>query len=675
VQGKYTNFLGMDFVGIKPGSFMMGDLQGPNQDDNLQRLIREDEAPVHKVTITQLFYMAAAPVTNKQYEVFAPEHRRYRGRNGFSFNDDDAVVFVSWYDAAAFCRWLSHKEGRPYRLPTEAEWEYAARAGTATAYFTGGQLPPEFKRKDLAIKQAAPNPWGLYDIHGLVEEWCYDWYGPYSEDEKADPLGYDHGVFKVLRGGSHSTDDEYLRVSNRMAQIPEARNWLMGFRVVIGELPSDGYVYRWDHQERRKIFAIGNRCLKTVSEREAQARAQAAERDLKLAAAPYFSEPRTYVKLSYECPFGYHNHQPALTELPNGDLLAAWYTTETEEGRELRYAASRFDSQRRQWEPASVFWLIPDRNPHGCDLFWDPENNVIYHFFGVAAAENKGLTIAVAVRQSFDGGSTWAPPRLISPDFSHRGQVISSTIKTSDGRILVFCDDLKYHGTAVYVSGDGINWTCPAAEQEEPQEERQFAEGKTGPLIAGIHASVVELDDGTLLAAGRGRDINGSMPFSLSADGGRTWTYRASELPPVSGGQRHAMIRLQEGPILLIGFTDRRDLPREEMKGVSGFDANGRLTQITGLYAALSFDQGKTWPIKRVLSDGSGRRVESTDPNQYVECAKDKNGNRIFTMDPTSGEAMGYCAAVQARNGMIHVISSRQHYMFNYQWLIEHHWG
>ena len=158
MQGKYTNFLGMDFVGIKPGSFMMGDLQGPNQDDNLQRLIREDEAPVHKVTITQLFYMAAAPVTNKQYEVFAPEHRRYRGRNGFSFNDDDAVVFVSWYDAAAFCRWLSHKEGRPYRLPTEAEWEYAARAGTATAYFTGGQLPPEFKRKDLAIKQARPIP-------------------------------------------------------------------------------------------------------------------------------------------------------------------------------------------------------------------------------------------------------------------------------------------------------------------------------------------------------------------------------------------------------------------------------------------------------------------------------------------------------------------------------------
>ena len=239
---KYTNFFGMEFVEIKPGSFMMGNMQGVAEMKNIQRLIREDEVPVHRVTISQPFRMAVTPVTNKQYELFDPEHRRYRGRNGFSSNDDDAVVYVSWYDAMAFCQWLSDKEGRPYRLPTEAEWEYAARAGTTTAYFTGDELASEFKRTDLAVKKTPPNPWGLYDIHGVVEEWCYDWYGPYNEDDKINPIGYDTGIFRVLRGGSHSTVDEYLRTSNRMAQIPEARNWLMGFRVVIGELPENRYV-------------------------------------------------------------------------------------------------------------------------------------------------------------------------------------------------------------------------------------------------------------------------------------------------------------------------------------------------------------------------------------------------------------------------------------------------
>lgn len=108
------------------------------------------------------------------------------------------------------------------------------------------------------------------------------------------------------------------------------------------------------------------------------------------------------------------------------------------------------------------------------------------------------------------------------------------------------------------------------------------------------------------------------------------------------------------------------------MEGILGYDAKGNLTKITGLFAAVSFDEGKTWPIKRVLSDGSGRRVDSTDPNQYVENVKGKSSNRVFTMDQVSGEAMGYCAAIQARNGIIHVISSRQHYQFNYQWLVEH---
>ncbi|HHT36445.1 MAG: SUMF1/EgtB/PvdO family nonheme iron enzyme [Candidatus Wallacebacter cryptica] len=647
---KYTNFLGMEFVKIESGSFIMGNLQGVPDDDLIKKYAREDEEPVHKVTITEPFYIAVTPVTNKQYEQFDPDHRRFRGQNGFSSGDEDAVVFVSWYDAAAFCQWLSDKDGRHYRLPTEAEWEYAVRAGTSTAYFTGDELPEEFLRKDLQVGQTPANPWGLYDVHGLVEEWCWDWYGPYNAENKVNPVGYDWGSFKVLRGGSHSTDKEYLRSSNRMAQIPEARNWLMGFRVVIGELPEQRYVYTCQERPNRINVVDVKAEVEKVPEQ------------------PYFAKPQSFVKLHYDYPFGPHNHQPAITELPNGDLMAIWYTTDTEEGRELRYAGSRFSQQTQTWEPASIFWVMPDRNIHGCDLFWDKESNIVYHITGIAAAENDGKSIAVALRESYDCGRTWTAPRFVCAEFGHRGQVISSTIKTSDGRFLVLCDDLKNWGTAVYISSDGVSWFDPGKDQPKPR----FAEGEVGAWIAGIHASAVELDDGRLLAAGRGNNINGRMPFSISEDGGHTWRYTASDFPPVGAGQRLAMIRLKEGPILLIGFTDSRNLLRQDMEGILGFDAEGNLTKITGLYAAVSFDQGKTWPIKRVISDGSGRRVESTDPNQYNLDTMTKDANRIFTMDAASGEAMGYCAIIQAENGMIHLISSRQHYQFNYQWLVEH---
>lgn len=646
---KYTNLIGMDFVKIEPGSFIMGNLQDIADADIITRFAREDESPTHKVTITEPFYLASTLVTNKQYEQFEPEHRKYRGRNGFSENDDDAVVYINWYEALAFCQWLSDKDGRQYRLPTEAEWEYAARAGTKTAYFMGDDLPLEYNRQDLAVKKTQPNPWGLFDVHGLVEEWCYDWYGPYNSDEKVNPIGYDQGEFKVLRGGSHSTEQEYLRSANRMAQMPEARNWLMGFRVVLGDLPVKCYTYK---NENKHSYT--------------QVLTHAA--DVKNPDGPYFAQPQNYIKLDYEVPFGPHNHQPAITELPNGDLLAIWYTTKSEEGRELRYAVSQFSTKTQEWSPAAIFWDIPDRNIHGCDLFWDKENNVVYHFSGVAAAENKGLTIAVAMRKSFDSGLSWTAPRFMSSDFGHRGQVISSTIKTSDGKILVLCDDLKDRGTAVYISNDGISWFDPGLNQAVPE----FAEGKNGAWIAGIHASVVELDNGNLLAAGRSNNINGRMPFSVSADGGLTWKYSASDLPPAGSGQRLAMVRLQEGPILLVSFTESRDLPREQMEGIEGYDANGNRTKISGLYAAVSYDEGKTWPVKRVISDGSGSLVDSTDPNQYEQGAQNKNGNRIFTMDAVSGEAMGYCAMIQAQDGIIHLVSSKQHYQFNYQWLSEY---
>jgi formylglycine-generating enzyme required for sulfatase activity len=165
----------MKMVLIKPGSFVMGEsaaplpceltenLSYPQRAELVQKFpngdprkfaitvehVRNgdfDEKPAHRVNISKPFYMAACEVTNAQYEQFDPSHRQLRGKNGFSKEDDEAVVFVSWHEAQAFCDWLSREDGVPYRLPTEAEWEYACRAGTMTPFWTGFSLPEEFHK-------------------------------------------------------------------------------------------------------------------------------------------------------------------------------------------------------------------------------------------------------------------------------------------------------------------------------------------------------------------------------------------------------------------------------------------------------------------------------------------------------------------------------------------------
>jgi len=333
------NSIGMSLVRIEPGEFMMGAGKAPLPLEVAGKPWRVngdfDEKPVHKVRISRAFYMGATEVTNLQYEQFDPEHRKQRGLYGFSKGDHEAVVCVSWHDAVRFCQWLSKKEGRPYRLPTEAEWEYACRAGTTTPFHTGDTLPrayqknqrevwfPQSKRDFVALTVGLtpPNAWGLHDMHGNVEEWCHDWYGPYTSAAQVDPVGYADGDFKVTRGGSHSTLIYYLRSANRIGTLPEDRSWLIGFRVVMGELPETKPLSRPEpplHQRNVK---------------------QTIPKDLAEGpdpSKPYFAGPKKYVEIrpgSYGPMFSSHNHDPAIVECPNGDLLAVWYSCVQEPGR------------------------------------------------------------------------------------------------------------------------------------------------------------------------------------------------------------------------------------------------------------------------------------------------------------------------------------------------------
>ena len=631
---QYTNSIGMNFVRIEPGSFTMGSTSHADF----------DEKPIHKVTITKPFYMAVTEVTNAQYEQFDPSHKYMRGRRNLSKAFDEPVIYVSWNDARRFCRWISKKENLPYRLPTEAEWEYACRAGTTTIYCTGDELPEVYHKKqqqswspqpiELSVARTPPNPWGLYDMHGNVEEWCYDWYGPYSKNEQTDPVGYANGDFKVTRGGSHNTTVKYLSSANRMGTLPQDKHWLIGLRVVIGELPRTKPLAppppkQWAKDVSRKPY--------DWSDGPDQNK-------------PYFIGPRNFVKIppgSNGPMFSRHNHQPAITACPNGDLLAIWYSTTGEKGRNLTVVASRLRIGSSRWDPAAPLWDAPDRNDHGNAIMWDGKNT-IYHFNGLGTDGTWGK-LALVMRTSTDNGVTWSKARLIQPIHDLRKQVIAGSFITNEGYIVVPCDAVTggSGGSALHISRDDARtWVDYGLNRPKPV----FQAGNTGAWIAGIHTGCAQLNDGSLLAFGRGDSIDGRMPKSISTDMGKNWTYSASQFPRIGGGQRLVLERLKEGPLFLGSFA-HGDIP------ITVTDAESKKHDVKGFFAALSYDEGETWPTKRLVTD---------DKPQHQ--AQTTNG-RDFTMSPTNGEPGGYFACTQAPDGVIHLISSWNHYAFNLKWI------
>ncbi len=643
-ESTHTNSIGMEFVHIEPGDFLMGnDLPLP---DDLVCLSHRrygdfDERPVRRVAITRPFELGTYQVTNAQYELFDPSHRALRGKLGFSHDDDEAVVFVSWGEAAAFCAWLAGMEGLPYSLPTEAQWGYACRAGTNTPYHTGDGLPKSFHKNArvtwypdarseqdpdedfrLTVGRTPPNPWGLYDMHGNVEEWCSDWYGPYDERRRvgfADPIGRADGYFRVTRGGSHSTELYYLRSANRSGTVPEERSWLIGFRVAIGEVTP-------------QFPPIGQPLR--LHERNVQPEIPEDISAGPDASAPYFNGPRVYVNIppdSYGPAFSLHNHVPAVVSCPNGDVLAIWYTCDEEPGRELGILASRLRWGADEWEPASPFWDAPDRNDHASALLSD--GATLYHLNGLSAAATYG-SLATIMRTSSNSGATWSKASLILPDHGPRHMPIASAFQLRNGTLVLPCDAVSggHGGTALWMSEDaGRTWRDP------------------GGTIAGIHASVVELDDGRLMALGRGDNVDGMMPMSLSDDRGATWAYSASPFPPIGTGQRLVLRRLREGPILAVSFATAP---------MTITDESGAERDVEGMFCALSLDEGRTWTNRRLVSDdGLERPVETLD-------------GWACPMGASLSERLGYLTAWQAPNGLIHLLSSRNHYAFNHKWLV-----
>jgi formylglycine-generating enzyme required for sulfatase activity len=239
----FHNSLGMEFVLIPAGTFIMG-----SPADEAHRHKGEVQ---HRVTISRPLYMQATEVTLKQWRALMG--KKFFGRRKGKGNMP--VVRVSWHDCIKFIKKLNNLNEGTYRLPTEAEWEYACRAGTKTAYSWGntidcgkamynnstiesGDCLDYVRSKGMAVNRPAPvkryppNAWGIYDIHGNVWEWCRDWYGHYTKSAQVDPFGPASGTEKVRRGGSWFKYGFSCRSANLAHGHPPTRYKTTGFRVV-----------------------------------------------------------------------------------------------------------------------------------------------------------------------------------------------------------------------------------------------------------------------------------------------------------------------------------------------------------------------------------------------------------------------------------------------------------
>ncbi|HEY9842378.1 MAG: formylglycine-generating enzyme family protein [Candidatus Sericytochromatia bacterium] len=227
-QRAFRNGLGMEFVRIDPGHFRMG--------SPLQETDRDGIETPHEVSLSRTFYLQATTVTQDQW-------LQVMGTNPSDFSGGNLPVEkVSWDLCQQFIAALSRQEPFRYRLPTEAEWEYAARAGSSGAYFFG-QSPARLEDyawiesnaggKTHPVATRAPSPWGLYDLYGNVREWCSDWYGPYGENPQQDPAGPAQGSTKICRGGSFKFSHKSCRSASRQLIPPRVGSNDLGLRLVL----------------------------------------------------------------------------------------------------------------------------------------------------------------------------------------------------------------------------------------------------------------------------------------------------------------------------------------------------------------------------------------------------------------------------------------------------------
>ncbi len=599
----WVNSIGLKLVPVAAGEFTMGSAVKP---------ANWDEQPVHRVAVSTAFLIGKTEVTAEQFQQFKPDAVLNPAYAPYAAG-------VSWNDAVAFCEWLSRKEGKHYRLPTEAEWEYAARAGRAdgAAWETAA---------------GAANPWGLQNLYAGPVEWCADWYGEYGATPEKDPVGYAGGFTKVIRGGYLDIADkfkpiDYLRPSNRAAAAPsfgpnsgsepnpqKYGAHRIGFRVVLAPPVTTA--------ARPVVSPYAMQGVKLTTGTAAKAGPDAATPYLRrrpLLPMPlegtinYVKEHRAGLHPSFK----HHNHSPGFEVLPNGDALLVIYSSDWEYEPEVTLIAARLRAGADQWDMPCPFIDTPGANDHA-PLLWS-EGDMLRLFWGTPQQEGYFPFQSIT---STDQGATWSAvnfPRVtgpLGPDLD-RPQPINTMLRDAAGTLYLAVDadgggPLGSQSMLWATDDNGATWRDTIG--------RTF----------GRHTTFALKKDGSILAmGGKNSGIDNFMPRGISRDGGRTYEMSKTPFSRVSSGQRPSILRLASGRLFMCG--DFYPSKRAEKPASIKED---------GSYVALSDDDGETWRIKRL-------------PGTYSEHRK--------------RNSLGYSVAKQAPNGVIHVITSCNHPALHYE--------
>ena len=618
-------------VSIAPGTFTMGadaELLPDSVTNGFGVMSRRpehgdyDEVPAHTVRISHAFRISVTEVSPAEFKLFDPSYTPNPSAPAYASG-------ISYQQAVAYCKWLSKKTGKPWRLPTEAEWEYVARAGGAKLY-GNSDTPPAVD---------AANPWGVENLMVGRPQWTLDWYGPYQPGDQTDPVGAASGYTRSVRGGGldwrhtatktapdlnvPATAPYFTRAANRASMAPAYSSHYgnIGFRVVQAPMPTTkptpAQQFFFETAVLQQPIAPG---------------ALSAAPD---SAKPWYhthelfpnldghSMPGVGWKLGLAPGLGVNYHNSSIQQLPNGDFLAAYYNAPiNEDDPDQTILIMRRRAGSETWDMPDVFPQFADAGL-AAPVFWNDKAHPgkIWMFFGFARLIGAPPFAYIV---SNDNGAHWSQvmfPYFPKPIGRYVSQPINSIVRAKDGTIYIPTDS-----TGREPDGNGSISAVWATKDE----------GKTwydtGGRTAGRHTTIVIAKNGDLLGyGGKNSEINGHMPMARSTDGGKTWQKSETPFDELLSGERPSIIRLADGRLFFTGDfnpTHQKHIHKD------------------GAYAALSDDDGAHWTIKRL---------------------------------PANILTVGYTTSTQDAGGIIHIVTSKNKPNFeielNETWILDKNAG